>query len=435
MKRITFLILSFFIFSHLSFGQSRMKFDFPAWAEKSVQLYYSYGSKVDSVIIALNKTGQADVNFPDKDFHGFVQLADRGVELTEFIVGEPVLDIVCHAPVANTQTITFPGSEENIFFHTNLNLQSQLTAKLGWLQAGYQFYGYNPGVITFVQQESKHIQDSIQTLTYTIDHSPLYAARFIQWVGFLNRMYEARQQRDQAKIKAAISEMETTADINTLYTAGQLWNTASDIYFSLFNQMDDPNKQLEYAASINRTAERLSGGALESFFAAAVVQCEQYRWEQAQEIIVQQIVWAYSDMEIKSNRLQRLIGLQKARKGVQAPEIVGLKQPVDQPLLVIFYESGCGHCQAQLAVLKENYPAIRDKGFRVVSVSSDVSQEVYDYHSKDFPWPDKICDYKGLEGVNFINYGVIGTPSIYMIDKKGIIQGRFAIIADTGVLN
>ncbi|GHT03694.1 hypothetical protein FACS189440_07160 [Bacteroidia bacterium] len=412
-----------------------MKFDFPAYAEKSLQLYYSYGSKVDSVIVALNKTGQADVNFPDKDFHGFIQLADRGVELTEFIVGEPALNIVCQAPVANTQTISFPGSDENAFFHTNLNLQSQLTAKLGWLQAGYQFYGYNPGVITFVQQESKNIQDSIQTLTYTIDHSPLYAARFIQWVGFLNRMYEARQQRDPAKIQAAISEMETTADINTLYTAGQLWNTASDIYFSLFGQTETPNAQVEYALSINRIAARLSGGVQESFFAAAVVQCERYQWTQAQEMIVQQIALSYENIDTLSPRLQRLLGTQKTRKGAPAPEIMGLTQPVNQALLVIFYESGCGHCQAQLAILKENYPAIRDQGVRVVTISADESQEVYEYHSKDFPWPDKLCDYKGFAGVNFINYGVLGTPGIYMIDKDGILLGRYGTILDTGVLN
>jgi thiol-disulfide isomerase/thioredoxin len=248
-------------------------------------------------------------------------------------------------------------------------------------------------------------------------------------------MYEAQQQKNPEKIQAVIAEMENTADFNALYTAGQLWNEVPERYLMLFYQSDIPDKQIEFAGSVNRIAARLSGDVKEKFFAAAVVASERYQWQQAQEIIVQEIAVSYGNIETLSPRLQRLIGLQKIRKGAKVPEIAGLTPPVDQPLLVIFYESGCGHCQEQLAVLKENYPVVRDKGVRVVTVSADESQEVYEYHSKDFPWPDKLCDYKGFEGVNFINYGVIGTPGIYRIDKEGILLGRYGIIADTGLLN
>lgn len=439
MKRITFLILPLFIVCSLSFGQKQMKFDFPAWSEAKLQMYYFYGSKVDSSIVVLDKAGKADFLFPDKDFRGLVQLAGNGVGLAEFIAGEPVLNIVCpadpQAVLAGVQAITFPGSEENAFFNKNLHLKTRLMERLSWLQAGYRFYGQDAGVISFVQQESNSIQDSLQVLEYELAHSSLYAARFVQWVGFINRMYEARQQREPAKIQAVTQEMENTADIDALYTSGQLWNSVFEIYLSVFNQLDVPEKQAEYANSINRTAARLSGKVQESFFAAAVIQCERYGWKLAEDIIIQHLAWTYENIEIKSERLQRLLGIQKTRKGIRAPELAGLTPPVNQPLLLIFYESGCGHCQEQLTVLKENYPAIRDKGIRIVSISSDESQEVYEYHSKDFPWPDKLCDYKGFEGPNFINYGIIGTPSIYLLDKDGIIQGKYGTIAETGVLN
>ncbi|MDR0866326.1 MAG: thioredoxin family protein [Candidatus Symbiothrix sp.] len=434
MKRTTFFILSFFALYNLAFGQSQIKLDFPGFAGKSFQLYYSYGSKIDSTVVVLDNTGKADFLFPYQDFRGLVQFADRGVEVTEFVVGEPVLNIVCYAPVANNETVTFPGSEENAFFREGLRRKTQLMEQLSWLQAGYRIYGQNAELINFIQKESGSVQNSLQTFDATIDQSPLYAARFLQWVGTVNRMYEASQQRDPEKIKAVANEMETTADIQSLYTSGQLWDNVHKIYINMFNQLDDANKQEEYAASINRVAARLSGPVQESFFSASVVECERINWIPAQQIIVQHIAETYADMEFKSNRIQRLVGMYKSMQGVVAPVLIGLEPPAAQPLLVIFYESGCGNCTIQLAELKKYYPVIRDKGFRIVSVSADEAENVYEYHSKDFPWEDKLCDYKGFEGENFLSFGVIGTPSIFIIDKDGIIQGRYGRIVDTGVL-
>ena len=436
MRIIITLITIFLAMVVSSVAQNRIKIDFPSLPDKHLQMLYSYGNKIDTFNINLNNSGQADVIFPDKDFRGLVQLSDdRQTKLTLFIAGDPELEIVCHEPVVNSQTITFPESAENTFFNRNQHLNARLLERLGWLQAGLRLYDYHPGILVFLQQESVAIQDSLQTLDYELKNSPLYAARIVQWISFINRMYEAIQRRDQAKMQATVSEMETIANINALYTSGQLWSSVNEMYFGLFDQMNTPDKQAGYAASIKRIAVRLTGDVQENFLGAAVVQCDRYNWKAARELLVQYLVILYRDKEVKSPQVQRLIEGSKVQNGVQAPAIAGLAQPVDQPLLVIFYESGCHHCQEQLTILKENYPKIREKGIRIVSISSDESQEVYEYHSKDFPWKDKLCDYKGFAGINFINYGVLGTPTIYRIDKNGIIQGRFPLVSETGILN
>jgi len=41
-----------------------------------------------------------------------------------------------------------------------------------------------------------------------------------------------------------------------------------------------------------------------------------------------------------------------------------------------------------------------------------------------FPWEDTFCDFKGMLGVNFRSYAVLGTPTLVLINAKGIIELR-----------
>jgi hypothetical protein len=47
-----------------------------------------------------------------------------------------------------------------------------------------------------------------------------------------------------------------------------------------------------------------------------------------------------------------------------------------------------------------------------------------------FPWKDKICDGQGMNGINFKNYSVMGTPTMFLIDSKGIIIEKIATIEE-----
>ena len=82
-----------------------------------------------------------------------------------------------------------------------------------------------------------------------------------------------------------------------------------------------------------------------------------------------------------------------------------------------------------------NYKVLQSLGYEVVSVTSDMDKETSEKSRARFPWSNKFCDYKGTIGVNFTTFGVIGTPTIFVIDEKGIITGRFAQITEAHILN
>jgi len=51
------------------------------------------------------------------------------------------------------------------------------------------------------------------------------------------------------------------------------------------------------------------------------------------------------------------------------------------------------------------------------------------------PWTEKLCDLKGFEGEYFKKYGVIGTPTIFVLDKDKTITGKYAHLSDANLLN
>lgn len=114
--------------------------------------------------------------------------------------------------------------------------------------------------------------------------------------------------------------------------------------------------------------------------------------------------------------------------GRKAPVIEGLLRGDDteqSATLLLFYESRCRTCQQIIRELEENYPVLREKGVRVVSLSIDTDEKTFAEYCEHFPWPDKLCDYRGEYGPNMERFGVATTPTLFLIDEKGIVTDQY----------
>ncbi len=96
--------------------------------------------------------------------------------------------------------------------------------------------------------------------------------------------------------------------------------------------------------------------------------------------------------------------------------------------LLVFYQSGCGPCEQVILGLQNNFKDLTAESIRILSISSDVDENVFKNTAANFPWQDKYCDFEGISGINFKNYAVIGTPTMYLLDSKGIIVEKMATI-------
>ena len=166
--------------------------------------------------------------------------------------------------------------------------------------------------------------------------------------------------------------------------------------------------------------------------------CTQFGWDSDGVEIAEYLSQNQSRLKDSTGIIRRAIANGRLRSGMPAPTIVGMQDFVHEPsrgILLIFYESGCHNCESQLEELKEHYNDLQKRGIKVISISADEDQNVFEYHSKDFLWPDKLCDLKGYLGDNFKNYGITGTPTIYIINEKGIVTGRYAKLEETKLIN
>lgn len=98
--------------------------------------------------------------------------------------------------------------------------------------------------------------------------------------------------------------------------------------------------------------------------------------------------------------------------------------------LLVFYKSGCGPCEDTMQGLKENYQDLLQKDVKIISIAGDTDLETFNTTATQFPWSEKHCDVNGVNGVNFKKYAVIGTPTMYILDKKGAILSKMATITE-----
>jgi hypothetical protein len=260
--------------------------------------------------------------------------------------------------------------------------------------------------------------------------SPLYAARFLRYRNFLNREVAGLLYADSMQLANIRQYVCDSLDINNLYTSGLWFNVLNGLLALYDNDMPyhkdfiaDMTRLLERAGS-----ERVYTTLAENLFAI----CESTGWNDLEEQLAYYLINTGRTGN-PSGRLKMLLTVFKLVKGSKAPALAQGALPGEK-LVLVFYESGCGPCENEIQQLKGNYPLLKEKGYEVASVSADTDADVFRNTSETFPWTHKYCDLKGFGGGDFKAFGVIGTPTFYVIEK-GMVQGRYARLADTGIIS
>lgn len=99
--------------------------------------------------------------------------------------------------------------------------------------------------------------------------------------------------------------------------------------------------------------------------------------------------------------------------------------------LIEFWASWCGPCRKANPALKKVYEKFHEKGFNIVGVSMDHSQEKWLKAIKvdSLPW-NHILNEKGPWGDVASIYNIRGVPDNILINDKGIIIGRSLVVED-----
>lgn len=110
---------------------------------------------------------------------------------------------------------------------------------------------------------------------------------------------------------------------------------------------------------------------------------------------------------------------------------VDIRNYRDKAVLVVFWATWCKPCFEDLPKLKALYQQYRTQGFEVIGVNLDnTTNGVKGYMQQNgMTWP-QIHEAGGLESPPSLAFGVISLPTMFLVDKKGLVHSRPASIED-----
>lgn len=438
------VLLSFFLLSGLGIFAQSVHFDMPGHAGVKLNMTLKNGVKADTIYIgSFDDKGQLTVPIP-KDYRGIASIRpDRIGAYYEFIAsGEEDMTLYCEGEYAYTGTVEFKDSPENDFLENEFQTQAIRRQKIGLLSELEQLYlvgaeNLPPATMTnTITSEIESLKSEQFVFESMLSESNLFAARFIELHNFLNKEVAGLMYADSVQMEKVRNYVINDLDIQSLYTSG-MWFPVLNGLLVLYSEekLNHDDFIRDMTQVLNRADDKVYLALAENLFEI----CEAMAWNNLEEELAYFLI---NDRRIQepTGKLKLLMSIFKLGKGSQAPALVCMDDDkvgrfsAATNTILVFHETGCGNCDREIEELKKNYAALKEKGYEVFTISADLDKEVFENSSKDFPWQHKYCNGEDFDSEDFRNYGVIGTPTFYVIDKDGIVQGRYARLTDTGIL-
>jgi thiol-disulfide isomerase/thioredoxin len=443
MRRIIIPIF-FMLTAHTLFGQS-LRLELPYHAGKEALLVAVQGIREDTIsTVVLDNKGNGVLVYPAyKKLAGLATVRVKGVaELAYQLVISPNESPVlyCKGEYVHSLNATLEGSTENTALNRWFGALSLNKHKAELTQELVKCYKPSDALHGYLTKESQQIEANTKALKDTINGSALFSAKYIR--------FRIAQEEILAKVSASNQTAKTAKnyflneiDFEALYSSS-LWfptiNACTEVY------MKDGLYYQQFGNDVVANMKKIKDTqVLVSLAEAAISVCTQFSWDTDQTAIVDYLI-ASNRIENPRGSLQKLMQMQAMKVGKKAPDLI-LTQHIgrvedhnhqttilksedfsESKTLVIFYQSGCGHCETTMNSLRDNYEELTKKGVKIIAISADTDDLVFRNTANSYPWKDSYCDFDGTKGINFKNYAVLGTPTMVLVDKRGNIAAKLA---------
>lgn len=91
--------------------------------------------------------------------------------------------------------------------------------------------------------------------------------------------------------------------------------------------------------------------------------------------------------------------------------------------LIMFWSSGCSHCEAELPKIIEKYAALKNNRVEIIGLSVDADEKAYKNRAESLPWIND-SELKGWNSSVANTYNVHATPYYFLLDANNKIVAK-----------
>jgi thiol-disulfide isomerase/thioredoxin len=422
-----------------------LEMEFPAFAGSTYEFIIFQGDQsVKAVQGTIPPNGKFSLTIPSQyaPYTGMgrwlITNSETGGGLDLAIPGKG-FKVSCLSPYPNEENIIYEGYDPVNELNRIYNAQQLIINRFEALSNISQLYDSTHPLYDGISQEIKLQQEAYETFHQDLKKNTNHNARFLPILNMVSGITPKLTQDMGEKADLVNDYMVHQMNFDHLYTSGH-WTGIIHNWVELQTRMyGDPVRFAKDFASIS---QRISNPIQYTDFTGKVTF---YLTKNSQDNFIEEIAPIVKSSGKITEYLGSMSVYKTALKGMPAPDltITDLMGTPQEPkttttilkssafathgfekTLVVFYESGCGPCEALLQQLPGQYELLKQKKIDIIAIAADQGILQFQNTSRSFPWSRTYCDFMGKAGINFQNYGVVGTPTMFLVDTNGTIEKR-----------
>jgi thiol-disulfide isomerase/thioredoxin len=435
MKKLPILFL---LIAVQSYSQD-IKMEFPAFAGKTYDFIIFQGSNQETVQQdTIPANGKFTLKIPQRlaPYTGMCRWlitgSAEGGGLDMAIPGSD-FSVTCLSDRPDNDNISYKGFDAvNELNRLNM-VQQAIIDKFETMSKAKHFYDKTHPLYAAFGQEKVEQAKAYEVFQEELKKNPNYNARFLPIVNLTKGI--PHSLTDDYKQKTLLFNEYITQKVSfeDLYVSGH-WQGIIQSWVQL--QINFINDKVQFAKDYQLISDRISNPLQYTDFIGKVTYyLTQYGKDDYIESIAKTVlasgkvlgyvgvmeVYLKQMVGMKAPDLEIVTHMGKLEDHNHSTKILATNNLNSKYSLLVFYKSGCGPCEATMQGLQGNYKDLAAKGLRIITLAADTDENVFKNTAAAYPWQDKYCNFDGTSGSNFKNYAVIGTPTLFILDSKGII--------------
>lgn len=433
-----FIIILVFLIPFKALSQS-INMYFPKFAGKSYMFVLFQGSNTIKAEGIIPDSGKFTLTVPQNlaPYTGMARWlltnSPDGGGLDVTLEGKD-FSISCTVEKPTDADIVFTNNDETKELNRLYHREQNIFAKYNAMVMATKAYDENDSKQGFFSAEIEKHQSEYADFQTQLKNNPFYVAKFINIVNITQGMGTQLHIDDEKRLKNITNYITNDMDLDALFTSGH-WQTVISSWTEIHLQMIK-DASITRAEFITISSKLKTKDMYTQFCEVVTAEITKQGRDDLIEMLAPIIMSSGKILKYENS----LSVYEKGRLGSIAPDLIisNKKEEVIKShelagnkyknTLLIFYETGCSHCDDELKKLSHMYDKLSSQKIRVIAIAADTDEDTFKSNAISFPWKESYTDLKGFEGENFKNYGVRGTPTIFMLNSKGEITKREATI-------